>query len=269
MAYYTELWRQLVPFYGENEAKAIAKLVFEVAFNLSFTDILCNKDTQLSKEQQHNLQKITERLLSGEPVQYVLQQAWFAGSWFKVQSGVLIPRHETEDLCYWIAEQPTLSSLSDPKILDIGTGSGCIAITLSQLIKNAQTTAWDIAPEALSLAKENAKAMNPTIAPQSLDAIVSNPPYITPKEQNEMEANVLQFEPDCALFVPENNPLIFYKAITHYAQKALVQDGALFFEINPLFVSEMKSLLAEAGFTDIEVLIDRFGKERHVKGVKK
>ena len=160
MAYYTELWRQLVPLYGENEAKAIAKLVFEVAFNLSFTDILCNKDTQLSKEQQHNLQKITERLLSGEPVQYVLQQAWFAGSWFKVHSGVLIPRPETEDLCYWIANQPTLSSLSSPKILDIGTGSGCIAITLSQLIKNAQTTAWDIAPEALSLAKENAKAMN-------------------------------------------------------------------------------------------------------------
>lgn len=133
MAYYTELWRQLVPLYGENEAKAIAKLVFEVAFNLSFTDILCNKDTQLSKEQQHNLQKITERLLSGEPVQYVLQQAWFAGSWFKVHSGVLIPRPETEDLCYWIAEQPTLSSLSNPKILDIGTGSGCIAITLCSL----------------------------------------------------------------------------------------------------------------------------------------
>lgn len=281
MAYYTELWRQLVPLYGENEAKAIAKLVFEVAFNLSFTDILCNKDTQLSKEQQHNLQKITEQLLTGEPVQYVLQQAWFAGSWFKVHSGVLIPRPETEDLCYWIAEQPTFSSLSNPKILDIGTGSGCIAITLSQLIKNAQTTAWDIAPEALSLAKENAKAMNVSLEVIEQDAlnapcdnekwniIVSNPPYITPKEQNEMEANVLQFEPDCALFVPENNPLIFYKAITHYAQKALVQGGALFFEINPLFVSEMKSLLAESGFTDIEVLIDRFGKERHVKGVKK
>ena len=252
-----------------------------MAFNLSFTDILCNKDTQLSKEQQHNLQKITERLLSGEPVQYVLQQAWFAGSWFKVHSVVLIPRPETEDLCYWIAEQPTLSSLSSPKILDIGTGSGCIAITLSQLIKNAQTTAWDIAPEALSLAKENAKAMNVSLevveqdalnAPcdnEKWDVVVSNPPYITPKEQNEMEANVLQFEPDCALFVPENNPLIFYKAITQYAQKALVQGGALFFEINPLFVSEMKSLLAESGFTDIEVLIDRFGKERHVKGVKK
>jgi ribosomal protein L11 methyltransferase (prmA) len=198
-----------------------------------------------------------------------------------VHSGVLIPRPETEDLCYWIANQPTLSSLSNPKILDIGTGSGCIAITLSQLIKNAQTTAWDIAPEALSLAKENAKAMGVALEVMEQDAlnapchhekwdiVVSNPPYITPQEQSEMEANVLQFEPNCALFVPENNPLIFYKAITHYAQKALVQGGALFFEINPLFVSEMKSLLAESGFADIEVLIDRFGKERHVKGVKK
>jgi ribosomal protein L11 methyltransferase (prmA) len=171
MAYYTELWRQLVPLYGENEAKAIAKLVFEVVFNLSFTDILCNKDTQLSKEQEHNLQKITEQLLTGEPVQYVLQQAWFAGSWFKVHSGVLIPRPETEDLCYWIAEQPTISSLSNPKILDVGTGSGCIAITLSQLIKNAQTTAWDIAPEALSLAKENAKAMNVSLEVMEQDAL--------------------------------------------------------------------------------------------------
>lgn len=112
-------------------------------------------------------------------------------------------------------------------------------------------------------------ALNAPCDNEKWDIVVSNPPYITPKEQNEMEANVLQFEPNCALFVPENNPLIFYKAITHYAQKALVQGGALFFEINPLFVSEMKSLLAEAGFADIEVLIDRFGKERHVKGVKK
>ena len=115
MAYYTELWRQLVPLYGENEAKSYCETGVRGGFNLSFTDILCNKDTQLSKEQQHNLQKITERLLSGEPVQYVLQQAWFAGSWFKVHSGVLIPRPETEDLCYWIANQPTLLRFQVPR----------------------------------------------------------------------------------------------------------------------------------------------------------
>lgn len=282
---YETLCHRLMTIYDTSEAKAIARWVFDVRFGLSLADILCGKDTQLSANDQAELEKIAQRLENGEPVQYVLGMADFCGRPFHVEPGVLIPRPETAELCQWIISQKNRPSVCS--VLDIGTGSGCIAVTLALEMSGAKVTAWDISGEALRIAQNNAKVLSAAITFERRDAlnlsqstiptspsvpqwdiIVSNPPYIAPQERDEMEKNVLDFEPDLALFAPEDNPIIFYQRIGDYALQHLTSNGLLFFELNPLTSDNVFNYLRELGFTDIEIRQDQFGKPRFLKATK-
>ena len=281
---YNELWRQLTQVYDDYEAKAIARMVYEVRFGLMPSDLFIGKDTQLSTDDQKLLAEITQRLLTGEPIQYVLGEAEFGGRTFHVEPGVLIPRPETYELCQWIMEERRGKKEEgrNTSILDIGTGSGCIACTLAAELADAEVTAWDISDDALRIATENAKRTNVHVSFEKvdvlntsllnrerpatgLDIIVSNPPYICKKERATMERNVLEHEPELALFVPDDDPLLFYRTIARFAAKALNPGGALYFEINPLYVSEMQQMLSEEGFSHTEIRNDQFGKQRFTK----
>ncbi|UKK57155.1 peptide chain release factor N(5)-glutamine methyltransferase [Prevotella communis] len=281
---YNELWRQLTQVYDDYEAKAIARMVYEIRFGLMPSDLFIGKDTQLSTDDQKLLAEITQRLLTGEPVQYVLGEAEFGGRTFHVEPGVLIPRPETYELCQWIMEERRGKKEEgrNTSILDIGTGSGCIACTLAAELADAEVTAWDISDDALRIATENAKRTNVHVSfkkvdvlntsllnrerpATGLDIIVSNPPYICNKERATMERNVLEHEPELALFVPDDDPLLFYRTIARFAAKTLNPGGALYFEINPLHVSEMQQMLSEEGFSHTEIRNDQFGKQRFTK----
>ena len=292
---YEELWHRLTPLYDADEAKAIVRWVLDVRFSLSWADILCGKVTELSADDQTELGKIMLRLEKGEPVQYIIGVADFYGRQFHVEPGVLIPRPETEELCRILVEgggkkeegefsQKGLSPLCE--ILDIGTGSGCIAITLALEIPNAKVTAWDISDDALRIAIANAKALGASVTfeqcdvlnksltshlsplTSNYDLIVSNPPYICRNEADGMAKNVLDYEPHLALFVPDEDPLLFYRAIAQYAIKALKPQGSLFFEINPLYASSLSQLLSTMSCYDIKTLPDQFGKLRFLKATK-
>lgn len=271
---YEEFWKPLTAIYEAGEAKAIARLVMEVRFGLSITDVVCGKTGDDAE-----MQALQQRLLTGEPVQYILGEAEFGGRTFHVEPGVLIPRPETYELCQWIMEERRGKKEEgrNTSILDIGTGSGCIACTLAAELADAEVTAWDISDIALRIAAENAKRTNAHVSFEKVDVlnlspltsrfdiIVSNPPYICKKERATMERNVLEHEPELALFVPDDDPLLFYRAIAHYAAKALKPDGALYFEINPLYVNEMQQMLGEKGFSHTEIRNDQFGKQRFTK----
>ena len=274
---YNELWHLLAPHYGDGEAKAIARLVFEVRFGLSMSDICLGKDTQLSANNQTELKGIADRLLEQEPIQYVLGQADFCGRTFMVNEHVLIPRPETEELCRWITSQGDRHRV---RLLDIGTGSGCIAITLAAEMPDAEVTAWDISAEALEVARENAKRTHVHVSFEQVDAlniphssfltshfsfIISNPPYTCNKERACMEANVLEHEPHTALFVPDDDPLLFYRAIAQYGQTALEPEGWLYFEINPLYAQPLSDMLHMMSYHDIELKLDQYGKQRMIR----
>ena len=275
---YHELWRMLTSVYEDDEAQAVARMVYEVRFRLSLSDICIGKDTQLSADSQTQLEEIAQRLLNQEPVQYVLGETTFAGRTFKVTPDVLIPRPETAELCEWI---DTSISPSGKRVLDIGTGSGCIAITLALAWPEADVTAWDISAEALAVAQENAEHLGARITFRQVDIlmeasaswegvgechlIVSNPPYITAREATAMEHNVLDWEPHRALFVPDNDPLLFYRAIARYAQQALEPQGWLYFEINPLYADELHRLLDTMGYHHVETKKDQYGKQRMIR----
>lgn len=270
---YRELWQTLIPTYDEREAKSIARLVFEQRFGLSMTDICIGKDKQLSDKTNSETEKIAERLLQNEPVQYVLGCETFCGRTFRVRPGVLIPRPETAGL---IELMKHLRNPQKPSadILDIGTGSGCIAVTAALDIPGAHVTAWDIADEALVTAAENAKELGAQVRTVRQDAllppedkgmwdfVVSNPPYICEKERAEMSRNVLDHEPATALFVPDDDPLRFYRAIARYSRPALRQGGWLLFEINPLYADDMMTMLAGEHFERISISDDMFGRKR-------
>ena len=276
---YQELWRRLAQVYDEGEAKAIARMVYEVRFNLTLSDLFIGKDTQLSANDQAELAEITQRLEQQEPVQYVLGQADFCGRTFLVNQHVLIPRPETEELCRWIISEFRDESLEfrDCSILDIGTGSGCIAITLAAGLPKFEVTAWDISGEALQVARENAKrlhfnvifeladALSTPLDHERWDVIVSNPPYICNKERARIEANVLDHEPHTALFVPDDSPLLFYSAIAQYGLTALKTGGRLYFEINPLYAQELAEMLSMMSYHDIEIKNDTYGKQRMIR----
>ena len=276
MKSYQQLWSQLTPFYDETEAKALIRTVLEVRYGMSLTDIICGKVSELSTDERQSLQEIILRLQRFEPVQYILGVKEFGGRTFHVSPGVLIPRDETAELCRWIIDATQESKLKNPTILDIGTGSGCIAITLSLEIQHAQVAAWDVSTTAIQVASQNARdlgaavsivcqdALNTPKDSMKWDIIVSNPPYICPNEMEEMEPNVLSYEPKEALFVPENHPLLFYDAIAHYAKTALKSHGKLYFEINPLYRTSVVEMLKNKGFIGIMIRKDTFGKERMV-----
>ena len=299
MKTYQEFWQSLTPLYDAGEAQAIVRTVLDVEYGMTLTDIICGKVNELSSDEERNLEEIITRLQNGEPVQYVLGEADFAGRTFHVEPGVLIPRPETAELCQWIEEEVSSLDADDSKqLLDICTGSGCIAITLGLTLPNSEVTGWDISEDALRIAQGNVemlKARNVRIEYQdalmlpkaaeaaeaaeiseaaesslskSWNIIVSNPPYICEKEKADMEKNVLEHEPSIALFVPDKEPLKFYRAIAEYASSALKSEGALYFEINPIYEKETREMLEELGFKDIETKEDAYGKKRMMKAMK-
>lgn len=275
---YQQLTTLLKENYDAAEAQAIARLLADRLFNLSFADLLCGADLDIPAEALRDLEK-------GRPIQYILGTETFFGRDFEIGEGVLIPRPETEELCQWIIDECRMQNAECiPTILDIGTGSGAIAVTLAAELPSAQVSAIDISEKALAYAKRNAarNGVNINIKKQNIlnssyvgisssvpadtfSIIVSNPPYIMEKERSEMSAHVLAYEPGLALFVPDSDPLLFYRAIADYAIMHLKDDGLLFFEINPLCVNEMKEMLTSKGFTDIEIRCDQFGKQRMMK----
>ena len=293
---YEALWRRLTDIYEAGEAKAVVRLVLEVRFGLSLTDILSGKVTQLSANDQTELEKIMLRLEKAEPVQYVLGVADFCGRQFHVGPGVLIPRPETEELCRWIVEEGGKWKVESGKwkvegeynVLDIGTGSGCIAITLALDMPNSKVTAWDISDEALRIAQENARHLQADITFEKRDAldislstfhfqpssnnwdlIVSNPPYIDETTESDgMGKNVLDYEPHEALFGPTGEPDLFYRRIGEYAIRSLKPNGRLYFELNPLTAEAVADYLAQLGFQEIEMRQDQFGKTRFLKTIK-
>ena len=301
---YNELWHRLAQRYDEGEAKAIARMTYEVRYRLTLSDLCLGKDTQLSADNQAELQEIAKRLLQGEPIQYVLGQADFCGRTFLVNEHVLIPRPETEELCRWIISEVRGEKQEvrgeriearDYSALDVGTGSGCIAITLAAEMPGAEVTAWDISKEALAVARENAKRTDVHVSFEQVDVlniphfsslisltygqsvalrthfslIISNPPYICNKERVTMEANVLEHEPHTALFVPDDDPLLFYRAIARYGQTALKDGGWLYYEINPLYAQEMYDMLCAMRFCRIEIKEDQYGKQRMMRACKR
>ena len=299
MKTYQQLWQSLTPLYDAGEAQAIVRTVLDVKYGMTLTDIICGKVNEISADEERKLEEIIIRLQKGEPVQYVLGEADFAGRTFHVEPGVLIPRPETAELCQWIEEEVSSLDADDPKqILDICTGSGCIAITLGLTIPNSEVTGWDISEDALRIAQGNVemlKARNVRIEyqdalmlPKAAEAaeaaeiseaaesslskgwniIVSNPPYICEKEKADMEKNVLEHEPSIALFVPDEEPLKFYRAIAEYASSALKTGGALYFEIYPIYEKETREMLQDLGFKDIETKEDAYGKKRMMKAMK-
>lgn len=300
MKTYQQLWQSLTPLYDAGEAQAIVRTVLDVKYGMTLTDIICGKVNEISADEERKLEEIIIRLQKGEPVQYVLGEADFAGRTFHVEPGVLIPRPETAELCQWIEEDmieksivssgdsPEDSSGNSPQatddaklILDICTGSGCIAITLGLNIPNSEVTGWDISEDALRIARGNVemlKARNVRIeyqdalalpkAAEAADLIVSNPPYICEKEKADMEKNVLEHEPSLSLFVPDEDPLKFYRAIAEYASSTLKSGGALYFEINPIYEKETREMLLKLDFKDIETKEDAFGKKRMMRAIK-
>jgi len=235
-------------------------------------------DYQLSNFELSKLSLALRDLEREKPLQYILGTSHFMNLDFEVNSFVLIPRPETEELVEWILKNE--NDASPKTILDIGTGSGCIAIALKQGAPKWKISAVDVSENALSVAKKNAKnneldvefyledILDEPSWPIGLDIIVSNPPYVLPSEKGKMKNNVLAYEPDLALFVPENDPLLFYNRIIEFGQKNLNQGGALYFEINPIFVKELYSFLKNHNFESVEVRKDFLKKPRMIKAVK-
>lgn len=280
-----QFYNRLVSIYREREARHIADLIFEKITGYSRLDRITKPDIKLTPEQQETLDKKLSRLLQHIPVQYVLGEAWFYQLPFRVNEHVLIPRPETEELVSWILDELKENALlkkSVPStILDIGTGSGCIAIALKKNFPAVQVMGMDKSAEALKTAKENAalNQVNVDFFQEDLltfdfekelpafDLIVSNPPYIPLKEKAEMQPQVAEHEPSAALFVPDDDPLIFYRAILNMAQKKLIPGGKVFMEIHENFGAEMRELFQHYPFKDIILKKDMTGRDRMICGV--
>lgn len=276
---------QLSTLYDSNEVNSLCMMVLENVVNISSAKIKAFPETEISTSESVIITNILTRLISGEPIQYILGYTEFHGLTFKVNPSVLIPRPETEELVDWVIKswQLTLGSWQPPfQILDIGTGSGCIPISLKKNLPDAEVSAIDISPEALQTAKENAELnkvdvnfiqddiLNPThhsLLTTHYSLIISNPPYVTLEDKKLMHTNVTDFEPHTALFAPEDDPLIFYKAITDFASTHLEKRGLLFFEINETYGKQIVELLNNKKFINIELRNDMSGKDRMIKAV--
>lgn len=275
---YRAFWQPLTAVYQQAESKAVAQLVMEKVFGLSHAGILCGGVEQIDEKLLRTLQ---ERLLTGEPVQYVIGKADFCGREFHVEPGVLIPRPETQWMCDYVTSR-WQQSPHGGAILDMGTGSGCIACTIALDLADpaVQVEAWDISDEALRIASINARLLGAkvTLARQDMlcppndgecwDVIVSNPPYICQHEQEAMELNVLDFEPRMALFVPDDNPLLYYQSIAGYARQALKPGGYLLTEVNEHLAADVAHLFGANGLQGVGIHKDIFGKDRFTIGWK-
>lgn len=276
---YTYIKQKLIAAsYAETEASALARWILEEEFGFSTLELYAGKDTDFPMEKRNRLNDILVRLARFEPIQYIIGKTEFCGLTLKVSSDVLIPRPETAELVDWIVSDCPQSGL---RVLDIGTGSGCIAITLAERMDEAEVSAWDISEKALAVARENALHNNVRIAFSCMDVfneptgtsvfdiIVSNPPYITESERAEMERNVLDYEPETALFVPDTDPLRFYRRIAHIGNQMLKPGGKLFFEINRAYGSETAAMLKYGGYSQVEVRSDSYGNARMIKAIKR
>lgn len=272
----------LIPKVEEREARALAFVVLEDAFGLSRTDIYLGKDTPFSEEDTIRLEKILRRLEQGEPVQYAIGTAQFCDLTFRVTPDTLIPRPETEELVGWVAS--LLPSEAPCSVLDVGTGTGCIAISLAKQFPRAQVMAWDISEGALAVARQNAQTNGVTVDFRRTDVlevvnesaasapssdvlyIVSNPPYICERERAEMEAHVLDYEPASALFVPDADPLLFYRALARLGQQ--LHAAAVLVEINQAYGQETVRMFQLSGYSNVELRRDIYGKDRMIKAVR-
>jgi release factor glutamine methyltransferase len=272
--------QQINGVYDINETEAITLLVIAEVTGMSRASIKAFPERELTTEQSERIKYILTELKTGKPVQYIFGVTEFYGLPFKVNSYVLIPRPETEELVKWILEGERLEVKGERfSLLDIGTGSGCIAISLKKNLRDADVSAIDISEGALQTAKENAVLnevnvnfiqadilnINPTNEGVQYAVIVSNPPYVTLDDKKQMHSNVTDFEPHTALFVPEHDPLIFYRAIADFALNNLIAGGLLYFEINENLGKETVELLADKGFKNIELKKDMSGRDRMIK----
>ena len=321
---YSEIWHRIATSYDDGEARAIARILIEELFGLSYADIVCGATEQLSADDTLRLDTAVRRIEQGEPLQHVLGYADFCGNRFCVNGSVLIPRPETEwlvdegaklmDGCIASDETQHKAPHSPKRILDIGTGSGCIAISLKLRLGDAYVEAWDISEEALCTAQDNADALKAEVVFRKRDAlkaeeedyseeeclqggalvssapteqamdsinyskanilaapwdlIVSNPPYICDSERSAMDDNVLLHEPHTALFVPDDDPLRFYRAIARYALLTLNTGGSLLFECNTRYAEATGTMLRDMGFEEVTVSDDCFSLPRFVRGRK-
>lgn len=267
--------QELKSVYSESETDALIRIIALDLLKINNTTFFLRDAVSLTPAQTTLLDNCIKRLKKNEPIQYIIGEAPFCELTFKVNPSVLIPRPETSELIQWIT---TECSITKPcRILDAGTGSGCIAISLARKLPHAEVTAWDISREAIETAKSNNELNNTevlfqerdilTFTPkdEKFDIIVSNPPYIKEKEKTTMESNVLDWEPALALFVPDNDPLLFYRTIAEKAKKMLTSRGKLFFEINREHGAEICDMLSSLGYSDVELRKDFAENDRMVK----
>ncbi len=268
-----EIKQRLATVVGEREAYWMTRDIMEHVKGYSEVDLLIKADEELSDFIESQVLSIVNRIEQGEPLQQVLGWARFCGNRFKVTRDTLIPRPETQELVDMIISRH--GDEKDLRVMDVGTGSGCIAITLARGLKFAQVSAIDISQPALEVARENAKMLKTrvnfecrdalSLSPkrgEKYDIIVSNPPYIADSERKDMECSVLDYEPSSALFVPDDDALCFYRAIAEWGKTALVPGGYIYYEINPLFVQEMVSMMTGLGYNDIEIIEDMQARNR-------
>lgn len=267
--------RELKDTYNDREIRSICRIIFTDAFHYTNIDIHIKKCENIAESFVNKFFEIITALKQGKPIQYILGETEFAGLRFGLNSATLIPRPETEELVHWIHE--TASSAAT--LLDIGTGSGCIAVTLAHLMPHTHVSAIDISPEAIQQAENNANrngvkirfqtadifSFNP---PESYDIIVSNPPYIREQEKSRMEKQVLDYEPHQALFVPNEDPLLYYRTIAAFGQQHLRPGGYVFFEINEASGKEMIQLMRNFDYEQIVLKKDFYGKDRFIKAKK-
>jgi release factor glutamine methyltransferase len=288
------LRQALQTIYDDSESSNIAQLVLEDCTGHSKSGLLLQKDEALSPTQEKKLQEQLQRLLTHEPIHYVQNKAWFYGMELYVDNSVLIPRPETEELVDWIASDVKASGLdvfnrgplqadatTQLKILDIGTGSGCIALALKKAMPRAEVWGCDVSEEALNIARRNGSTLDirvdfqginfldeaQQISLPTVDIIVSNPPYIPISDKGTMRPNVLNYEPHTALFVPNDDALLFYKAIAQFAKKRLYENGTIYLEIHEALGADVVSLFRSEGYSQIKIKKDMQGKDRMVKVV--
>lgn len=260
--------------YDAQELETIKRALCTELLGVSALAFYTKETLPTSAERDSLLGSALERLVKGEPLQYVIGSTPFCGLTFRVDGRVLIPRPETAELVEWVAQDASQAG----SLLDVGTGSGCIAVSLANRLPGWKVQGWDISDGALEVARENSRLNGTEVefrkvdilnasADCKLDVIVSNPPYVMESEKSQMEDTVLEFEPHLALFVSDTDPLLFYRAIAEFGHQALNPGGKLYFEFNPLKVEEMKEMLMGAGYRDVEVRNDIFGKPRMIKAI--
>jgi release factor glutamine methyltransferase len=284
---YLHIKAVLSALYEPAEAAAMARWILTDVFGLTSIELYGGKDKTFSANEQKHLADILERLKNFEPLQYVLGHAPFDGMELEVTPDVLIPRPETAELVQWIAEEASASSMDASaskdagkglRILDIGTGSGCIPLALKRRLPQAELTAWDVSPKALEVARRNVEAQQAGVRLELRDVlltedadgrqfhiVVSNPPYICQKERPAMQRNVLDWEPELALFVPDDDPLRFYRRIAWLGRRILTPGGRLYFEINQAYGAETMEMLRGLDYRDITLKKDMEGNERMIK----